>query len=104
MSLKSAIVLCGLAATATAAAAVRGGRPLLFGCGTGRPSEALIRTSSEMRLRESELLARGEQASQGGITVNVYIHVVARDQTVSGGYISVSRGVVDFCPLASRPK
>ncbi|KAG5989040.1 hypothetical protein E4U52_005987 [Claviceps spartinae] len=88
LSLTSAIVLCGLAATATAAAAVRGGRPLLFGCGTGRPSETLIRASSDMRLRESELMARGERAPRGGITVNVYIHVVSRDQTVSGGFIS----------------
>lgn len=77
---------------------------MLFGCGTGRPSEALIRASSDMRLQESELMARGERAPRGGITVNVYIHVVSRDQTVSGGFISVSRAIVGFCPLASRPK
>ncbi|KAG6010172.1 hypothetical protein E4U21_007649 [Claviceps maximensis] len=74
------------------AGVIRGSRPVRFGCGTGRPTEAFIQTSSELRASESELAARGENGvgGMGGIVVNVYIHVVARDRTVAGGYISRS--------------
>ncbi|KAG6003705.1 hypothetical protein E4U54_000636, partial [Claviceps lovelessii] len=89
MSLKTAFTLCGLAATAMAGV-VRTGRPVQFGCGTGRPTEEFVQTSSEMRAQESELAARGNDSlrSRGGIVVNTYVHVVARDQTVAGGYLS----------------
>ncbi|KAK2616750.1 hypothetical protein QQS21_000362 [Conoideocrella luteorostrata] len=84
MSLK-AIILSGLAASAMGATA--GGRPMMFGCGTGRPTKDFVRTSREMRLQEADLTARG-QIARAEINVNTYVHVVARDYTVGGGYIT----------------
>ncbi|KAG5979658.1 hypothetical protein E4U55_004912 [Claviceps digitariae] len=91
MSLKAAVTLCGLAATAMAGV-VRVGRSVHFGCGTGRPTEEFVQISREMRAQESDIMARGDTGpgGSGDIVVNTYIHVVARDKTVGGGYITAT--------------
>ncbi|KAG5941495.1 hypothetical protein E4U53_007396 [Claviceps sorghi] len=91
MSLKAAVTLCGLIATATAAV-VRGGHSVRFGCGTGRPTEELMQVSRKLQAEESELAARdgGRADGNGAIVVDTYVHVVAKDETVRGGYISAS--------------
>lgn len=85
MSFKT-VLFSSLAATAMAGTA--GDRPLLFGCGTGRPHDGLISASMDMRVAEAGLTSRGEVA-RAEISVNTYVHVVARDTTEKGGYISV---------------
>lgn len=85
MSFKT-VLLSGLVATAMAGTA--GDRPMLFGCGTGRPHQGLIDASVDMRVAEAGLTARGEVA-RAEISVNTYVHVVAKDKTEKGGYISV---------------
>ncbi|KAG5922880.1 hypothetical protein E4U42_005179 [Claviceps africana] len=91
MSLRTALTLGGLIATA-AAAAVRGSRSVRFGCGTGRPTEELMKASRELQAEEWELAARdgGRRDNVGRIVVDTYVHVVAKDETVRGGYISAA--------------
>ncbi|KAK2616641.1 hypothetical protein QQS21_000464 [Conoideocrella luteorostrata] len=79
------VALLGLAATAMSA--TLGWQPMPFGCGAGQPTEDLIRASMEMRLREANLTADG-QIARDEIIVNVYVHVVALDETTGGGYIT----------------
>ncbi|OAQ61106.1 metalloprotease 1 [Pochonia chlamydosporia 170] len=85
MMIYTALVLAGLAATAMGA--TLGDRPMPFGCGTGRPSQEFVDASKEMQTSEAGLTFRGEVA-RAEIIVDTYVHVVAKDETENGGYLS----------------
>ncbi|KAK7425577.1 hypothetical protein QQZ08_007900 [Neonectria magnoliae] len=74
------------ASTAFAGVSRREGRP--FGCGTAPPSAEHIGMSKVLAAQEAKAEESGNLTTRATINVGVYFHVVARSQTVAGGYLT----------------
>lgn len=87
MQIKTALVASTLAAATMA-------NPLLNSvqkggfCGSVEPTEAQRQESRDALAKVSESFAPQEAFA---VTVPVYMHVIAADETVAGGYLEVSK-------------
>lgn len=85
-------ILTLLAALAAASPALAAPRTSRFGCRT-EVSEEFLNSTRRIANEESSRIASSKTADAAAapISVNVYMHVVAQDKTVDGGYIPRSR-------------
>ncbi|KAH8672373.1 metalloprotease [Ilyonectria robusta] len=87
MLLKTLFVAAFGASTAVAGVSQRA-TPGRFGCGTAEPSAEHIGMSKVLAAQEAKAADSGDLAARATINVGVYFHVVARSQTVAGGYLT----------------
>ncbi|GKT91485.1 metalloprotease [Colletotrichum tofieldiae] len=59
-------------------------------CGTPHPSEEQIEVAQRLQLKEDNARVAGNATRLAPITVNIYWHVIASSNSVSGGYLTQS--------------
>jgi len=61
----------------------------VFSCGAPEPSPEHIKISQAFATQELQALASGNYSIKAVTTIDAYFHVVAKDTSISGGYLTV---------------